>query len=113
MFESANPKELTKVVQSVITPEVVSDGKAWELSGKQRDRVRLAMFGPGRPTGGGTVSRAEHKEILKQFKDKIAGPMLGSSPSHKARCGVLMVYEVFVDEVFIRPVWEPDLGGGD
>ena len=68
---------------------------------------------------GDILSESTHCSInacpprIANTAEKIAEPMTRAFPPHKAGCGVLMVYEVFVDEVFINPVWEPDLGGGD
>src|SRR6267154_1033256 len=98
MFESANLEELARVVQRVITPEVVSDGKPWELNDQLRREIRLAMFGRGRPSGGNVaVSLAEQKELLGQFTKMVAGPIIGSLSPHTAAWAVLMLYEEFVD----------------
>jgi hypothetical protein len=113
MFESANLKELAKVVQGVITPEVVSEGKMWKLNNNQRHKVRLAMFGPGKPSGGSAdLSLWEQKEVLSQFTKKVAGPIIESLPPYTAAWAVLMLYEEFVDAVLIQPLCEADVGGG-
>jgi hypothetical protein len=114
MFESVNLEELAKVVQSVITPEVVSEGKTWKLNDNLRHRIRLAIFGSGRPTSGlADASAPEQKEMLSQFTNRIAGPIIESLPPHTAALAALMLYEEFVDMVFIQPVLEADVGGGD
>ena len=112
MFESANLEELAKVVQGVITPEVVSEARMWELNDHLRHKIRLAMFGPGSPNrGNADISVAEQKELLSQFSKMVAGPIIESLPPYTAAWAVLMLYEEFVDAVFIDPAWEPDLGG--
>ena len=114
MFESANLEELAKIVQSVITPEVVSEAKMWKLTDHQRHKIRLAMFGPGSPNVGvAEVSGPDQKVLLSQFTKKVAGPIIEALPPHTAAWAVLMLYEEFVDAVFIGTVWEPDVGGGD
>ena len=51
--------------------------------------------------------------LLSQFTKKVAGPIIEALPPHTASWAVLMLYEEFVDAVFIGTVWEPDVGGGD
>src|SRR5260370_23392596 len=112
MFESANMEELAKVVHSVITPEVVADGKMWKLNEQLRHKIRLAMFGPGRPNGGNAVvAVADQKELMSQFTTRIAGPIIESLPPHTSAWAVLMLYEEFVNAVFLHPVWDADVGG--
>jgi hypothetical protein len=114
MFESANLVELAKLAESVITPEVVSEGKMWQLNDNLRHKIRLAMFGPGKPScGSADLSVAERKELLSQFTKMVAGPIIESLPIYTAAWAVLMLYEEFVDAVLIQPLWEADLGGGD
>jgi len=114
MFDHANPESLVKVVRSVITPEVVLDGKHWELSDRQRNDVRVAMFGPGAPSvTNAQTSSAEHKELQRQFSETVARPLMRALPAHTAAWGVLMLYHEFVDAVYVRHVWEADFGGGD
>jgi hypothetical protein len=114
MFESANLLELTKIVKSLITPEVVAKANMPKLNGPLRHKIRLAMFGPGRPNGGvADFSVAEQREMLSEFTKKVAGPIIEALPANAAAFAVLMLYEEFVDAVFIRPVWEADVGGGD
>ena len=114
MFETANLEELAKLLQSVITPQVVADGKMWKLNDQTRHKIRLAMFGRGRPNNSmANVSAAEQSEMLDQFTAKVAGPMIERLPPHTAAWGVLMLYEEFVNAVFVHPFWESEVGGGD
>jgi hypothetical protein len=114
MFESVNLVELAKVVKSVITPEVVSEGKMWTLNDQQRHKIRLAMFGPGRPNGGiADGSPEEQRELLSEFTSRVAGPIIEALPPHTAAWAMLMLYEEFVDAVFVQAVMEADVGGGD
>ena len=114
MFESVNVLELAKVVQGVITPEVVSEGKIWRLNDNLRHKIRLAMFGPGRPNGGSAdVSVPEQQELLSQFSKMVAGPIIELLPPDTAAWAVVMLYEEFVNEVFVHPLCEADVGGGD
>ena len=114
MFESANLEELAKLLQSVITPQVVGDGKMWKLTDPTRHKIRLAMFGRGRPSNSlNADSPAKQSELLSQFTAKVAGPMIERLPPHTAAWGVLMLYEEFVNVVFVNPFWESEVGGGD
>ena len=114
MLESTNLKELAKVVQSVITPETVAETKMWKINDSLRHKLRLAMFGPGRPNGGMTdVSVTEQRELLSQFTQMVAGPIMEWLPPNIAAYGVLLLYEEFVNAVFIHPTCEADVGGGD
>jgi hypothetical protein len=114
MFDHANPESLVKVVRSVITPEVVSEGKYWELNDRQRHDIHLAMFGPGAPSvTNAQTSPHEKKELQRQFTETVARPLMRALPPHTAAWGVLMLYHEFVDAVYVRPIWEADIGGGD
>jgi hypothetical protein len=114
MFEQANLQELAKVVQGVITPEVVTDGKMWKLNDQVRHKIHLAMLGPGWRNGRiADASAPEQRELLSQFSKVVAGPIIELLPAHTAAFAVLMLYEEFVNAVFINPVWEADVGGGD
>ena len=114
MFESANLQELVKAVQVAITPEVIGEGKMWKLNDQLRHKIRLAMFGPGRPGSGfADVSVAEQRERLSQFTKMVAGPIIESLPPDTAAWAVVLLYEEFVDAVFVHPVRDADLGGGD
>jgi hypothetical protein len=114
MFESVNVRELAKIVQSVITTEAVSEGKIWRMNDHLRHKIRLAMFGPGRPNGGSVeVSMRDQRELLSQFSKMIAGPIIEALPADTAARAVVMLYEEFVDAVFVRPLCEADVGGGD
>ena len=114
MFESANLEELAKIVQIVITPEVVSEAEMWKLNDQLRHKIRLAMFGPGRPNGGiAAVSAPEQRELMSQFSKMVAGPIIEALPPHTAAWAVLMLYEEFVDAVFVHPDGEAEVGGGD
>jgi hypothetical protein len=114
MFDHANPESLVKVVRSVITSDVVSEGKYWELDDRQRQDIHLAMFGPGTPSVGNPhASLPEQKEAQREFTEKVARPVLRALPPHTGAWGVLLLYHEFVDAVYIRPVWEADIGGGD
>ena len=113
MFESVNLKELAKVVQSVITPEVVSEGGTWRLNERLRHKIHFAMFGPGRPNGGiFDMSTLEQRELLSQFTEMVAGPIIESLPPDTGAWAAVMLYEEFVDAVFIQPLCEADAGGG-
>lgn len=114
MFDSVNRQELARLVQSVITTEVVSDGKLWKLDEPLRRKIRNAMFGPGRPRpGAAEVSPTDQREMLSQFNQRVAGPMIEALPPHTAAWAVLMLYEEFVDAVFVLPYCGADIGGGD
>ena len=71
------------------------------------------MFGPGNTNGGlAAIAVLDQKEMLSQFTKRVAGPIIQSLPPHTAAWAVLMLYEEFVDAVFIHPV-EADVGGRD
>ena len=112
MFKFANLEELAKVVQRVITPEVVSGGTIRKLNDDQRRKIRLAMFAPGSFHGRiASASVPEQRELLSQFTNMVAGPISELLPPSTAAFAVLVLYEEFVNAVFIQPVWEADVGG--
>ena len=114
MFKSVNSEELAKIVQTVITPDLVAEGKMWKLNDHLRHKIRMAMFGPGWPNGRiADASVLEQREMLSQFTKMVAAPIISALPKHTAAFAVLMLYEEFVNAVFIQPVWEADVGGGD
>jgi hypothetical protein len=84
----------------------------WKMNGDLRRKIRRAMFGPGSPYGGpDDISAMEQSDLLSQFSKKVAGPIIETLPPHTAAWAVLMLYEEFVDAVFVHPAW--DVGGGD
>ncbi len=114
MFEQVNVEELEKIVRGVITPEVVTEGNLWHLNDGLRGRIRRAMFGPGRPTGGiANLSATEQRAVTNMFTKKVASPLIDSLPAHTSAWAVLMLYDEFVNAVFIQPEWDGDIGGGD
>jgi hypothetical protein len=113
MFESANLQELGSLTRSVITPQVVEEGKTWNLDDQLRRKIRLAMFGSRRPRADhSAVSVPEQRELLREFTKRVVEPIVASFPPHTAAWAVLMLYQEFVDAVFIQPLWESDVGGG-
>lgn len=110
MFEATNLDSLAELVQSVITPDVVAQGKMSKLNDQQRHKIHLALFGPEKPSAT-DASIAEQKEMVSQFTTRIAGPIIEALPTDIAAFAVLMLYEEFVNAVFIQPVVEADVGG--
>lgn len=114
MFNTANLDELRRITQGVITQEAVEEGKTWKLDDHQRRQIRRAMFGPGKPnSGNGHRSVREQREMLNQFTKMVVDPIIESLPQDIAACAVLVLYEEFVDAVFIQPSWEEEGGAGD
>ena len=111
MFESANLAELAKIAQRVITPAVLAGSKACKLSEQDRHDIRVAMFGHERPDNGLTDTSAEDQsDLLSAFSKRVAGPLIELLPPHTAAFAVLMLYEEFVQAVFIQPALEADVG---
>jgi hypothetical protein len=69
------------------------------------------MFGPGWPNGRIADSTVpEQRDVVSQFTKMVAGPIIDLLPTYTAAFAVLMLYEEFVNAVFIHAVWE-DVGG--
>ena len=109
MFELANLGELEKLTMSIITPQVVHEGQVCCLDDPMRRKIRHAMFGARGPKSGRSV--LEQRELLGQFTKEIVEPILESLPPQAAPTAVLILYQEFVDAVFIQPIWEGDVGG--
>ena len=109
MFESANLKELESLTMGLLTPQVVHEGQMWNLDDPTRRKIRHAMFGSRGPNRGRTV--LEQRELLNQFTKMIVEPIMDSFPPAAAPTAVLILYQEFVDAVFIQPIWEGDVGG--
>lgn len=109
MFDSANLKELEAITLGLITPQVVEDGNIGNLDDPTRRKIRHAMFGARGPNRGRSV--LEQRELLNQFTKMIVEPILESFPPAAAPTAVLILYQEFVDAVFIQPIWEGDVGG--
>ena len=72
MFETAKLQELGRLTRSVITPQVVEEGKSWNLDDHQRRKIRLAMFGSRRPHRElAVVSVPEQRELLREFTTMV------------------------------------------
>ena len=114
MFESANLQELTKVTLSILTPQVIEQGKSWRIDGDQRRKIRQAMFGTraarSAPAGD---SVPEQREALNQFTTRVVEPIIAALPAAASPLAVLILYQEFVDAVFIQPLWDADVGGAD
>lgn len=112
MFEHVNHQDLEKVTMSVITPQVVEEGRPWTITPDVRRRIRHAMFG-ARGTGGGLADApvAEQRELLSQFTKMVVEPIVASLPATVSPWAVLILYQEFVDAVFIQPLWDGDVGG--
>lgn len=114
MFESANLPELARLAQSVITAKVVSGSKSWHLNDDIRQKIRAALFGRHKPDSAvAVIPPHEQKELLDQFSQCVAAPVIQLLPAETAAFAVLVLYEEFVNTVFIDPVMESDVGTGD
>jgi hypothetical protein len=114
MFESTNLPELAKLAQGIIATQGTSRSKPWNLTDDVHRRIHAAMFGRGVPDRHiADASAQEQKGLLNLFTQNVAGPIIELLPSDIAAFAVLLLYEEFVNGVFIDPMMEADIGGGD
>jgi hypothetical protein len=114
MFATVNLNEIRKIAHAVITEDTVARGRPWKLDNQQRKRIRVAMFGASRPKGKyGALSPIEQKELTGEFTKSVINPLLESLPQDVAAWAALVLYEEFVDAVFIQPLQEDEAGQGD
>ncbi len=112
MFALANVVELARIAQSVISQDVVSGSKVWRLNEQSRYDLRLAMFGRAKPDCDMIdVSPQDQSDLLSEFTETVAGPIIELLPPHTAALAALMLYEEFVKAVFIQPLTEEEVGG--
>jgi hypothetical protein len=114
VFRRAAASPLRRIVGGIITQDAVDQGRTWKLTNHQRQKIRHAIFGAGMAgSADGELSPTDRKELFSEFTKKVVDPLIETLPKEIAAWAVLMVYEEFVDAVFIQPFWEKDIGGGD
>jgi hypothetical protein len=112
MFEFTNLEELKRLTLSILTPQVIEKGKSWTLESEMQRKIRHALFGArGATIGLASASIPEQREVLSQFTNEVVEPIIASLPAAASPLAVLILYQEFVDAVFIQPLWEADVGG--
>ena len=75
-----------------------------------RDRPSFSRPSTTRDNGLTDTSAEDQSDLLSAFSKRVAGPLIELLPPHTAAFAVLMLYEEFVQAVFIQPALEADVG---